>query len=85
MWNRIKPINNGLNIKPEMPEEGQEVLFWDDGVHMGYYQVGQFFDKEYRAWEPTHWQPLPGEPFNHIEGECTHKECVSYCPSLEKE
>ena len=103
MWNRIKPINNGLNRDPNLPPKNCGVYGWDSKdkecviTHLGQDGIFKYEDisfGEFMGWENyedgriTHWQEipeLPGEPFNHIEGECAAKECVSFCPSLEKE
>lgn len=96
-WIRLKPLKNGLDIKPEWPKEGQEVLIWYPrykAVIMAKYNKGTFVtdpdcccscDGSEYGDEITHWQSLPSEPFKHVEGECTFKECVKYCPSLEEE
>ncbi len=98
MWNRIKPLKNSLKQELNLPEISKEVLIWDnlkkevsfnclrdDNKFYYYtYTCGEI-DDEF-AYEPgiiTHWQELPSEPYNHIEGQCTDKECVDYCPSLE--
>jgi len=58
-----------IKTKDQLPENGQDVIFWKDGsVWMGFYdtissQIGDFYClDDMIVGGVTHWMPLPPKP-----------------------